>query len=379
MHRREVLLSMTEVLKKSGAATKAQVVGESARFGMDQLSVDHQLQEFVHRQVLVDNAGFYQCKIPFFARWLKEVGFREISTTFTDVATMETRRREEEASRVSAEEIVAICSRWPHYKGRRIGTEEVRAWLDQFGSNVDQRLMFTLVQHVRIYSEDELRSKLRDAHGIVSRGLVERRAHRQMKRSDILVSYLDGPGKSGAHLARLYVDENGLYKENMIELADLEAGLSRDNVQAIVFVDDFVGTGDSATNYLEKLWKEFGETLSANNRKMFFVSIAGFGAAVDRVARKVEQLQMQISIHVCDALGDDKHCFSHSSQLFACDNDRVAATDIAYRKGVALCKQAPMGYGDCQALVVFSHNCPNNTLPILWDKSQQWNPLFRRD
>jgi uncharacterized protein len=246
MLRREVLLSMAEVLIKSGSATKAQVVGEAGRFGVDRLGVEHQLQEFVHRQVLIDKAGFYECKIPFFGRWLKEIGVQEISTTFTDVAAMEARRREEESNRITAEEIVSLCSRWPHYKGRHLGSEDVRAWLEQFGSDTDQRLMFKLLQSARLYSEDELRSRLRDAHGIVGRGLVERRVLRQMKRDDIVVSYLDGPGKSGAHLARLYVDENGIYKDNMVELGQLEQALSKANIQALVFVDDFVGTGESA-------------------------------------------------------------------------------------------------------------------------------------
>src|SRR5262249_28302653 len=158
------------------------------------------------------------------------------------------RRLEQERARVHAHEIARICFRW-HYKGRRVGSEDVRAWLEQFGENTDQRLMFRLLENIRFYSEDELRSKMTEAHGIVSRGLVERRSHRQVKRSDILVSYLDGPGKSGAHLARLYVDENGIYKDNLVELGQLRHALSCDGIQAVVFVDDFVGTGDSACSY----------------------------------------------------------------------------------------------------------------------------------
>jgi hypothetical protein len=38
----------------------------------------------------------------------------------------------------------------------------------------------------------------------------------------------------------------------------------------------------------------------------------------------------------------------------------------------------PLGTGGQQALVVFEHNCPNNTLPLLWKKTDAWTPVFER-
>ncbi len=379
MRRRQVLISMAEVLKKSGSVGKQQIIGEAGRFGMDGFAVERELQEFVHRQVLVEKDGFYNCKIPFFSRWLKEIGFLEISTTFTDLAAIEARRREEEKARVTADEIVRLCSEWPIYKGRRVGAEQVRAWLEQFGGSADQRLMFKILQNVKIYSEDELRAKMKDVHGIVSRGLIERKAIRQIKRSDILVSYLDGPGKSGAHIARLYCDENNIYKDNLVEPDHLPQALDREGIQALVFVDDFVGTGDSVSGYISSFATTIGEKLSSLNLRTFFVAVAGFAAAIQKVHLVVNQYGLPIKIHVCDSLEDRHHCFSDRSIVFASEAERITAMDLAYRKGAMLCKQAPLGYGGCQAMVVFSHNCPNNTLPILWDHTGHWNPLFRRD
>jgi hypothetical protein len=137
--------------------------------------------------------------------------------------------------------------------------------------------------------------------------------------------------------------------------------------------------GNLRIGYLAKLSEEVGHILSSRPFRVFFVAISGFEKALARVEEKIETLKLNITVHLCDGLNDSHRCFSERSGIYSSENERMAATDIAYRKGVALCKQAPLGYGDCQALVVFSHNCPNNTLPILWDHGRHWTPLFRRD
>ena len=42
---------------------------------------------------------------------------------------------------------------------------------------------------------------------------------------------------------------------------------------------------------------------------------------------------------------------------------------------------SPRGFGDCGFVVVFAHNCPNNTIPILHARDpggRRWEGLFRR-
>jgi uncharacterized protein len=312
---------------------------------------------------------------------LRTVGPRQISTTYTEAEALKIYREKEEKSVVRSDEIVQTINRWGTYKGRSISTDDVRAWLEQFGRRSDQRLMFRLLQHLRFYSEDEVRERMKVAHGIVVRGLVERVSHKQVKRwQSLIVSYLDGPGKSGARFAKLYIDENGIYHESLIERGQLKGALSkREDVQAVVFVDDLVGSGQSAADYLQAFLHECGDIVKAKSIRVFFVAVCGFERGMHYIQEHLRSDVRQLNVHFCDPLDESDSCFRDQSKVFPDQNERPRAREIAETRGTLLCKPAPLGYSDSEALVVFSHNCPNNTLPILWEKNRDWIPPFRRD
>jgi hypothetical protein len=318
-------------------------------------------------------------RLAFFGKWLSEKGMNLIITTFADRDPILIRKKQEEEDFVRSEEVVALIDKWGTYRGQRITEDKVRTWLSQFGSNSNQRLMFQLLQGVTFYTADNIRSKMKEAHGMVIRGLKRVIEEKKRKRADILVSYLDSVGKSGAHYARLYADENEIYFENIVERANLKSTLSeKQDLQALVFVDDFVGSGDSACEYFKALEKDCGEILHSGKLGLFFITICGFQAAQEKIDSVLSKLDLPVSTHICDPLTEASKCFSDQSLIFTDPPTREKAQELAYRHGVNLEKKWPLGWKDCQATVVFDSSCPNNCLPILWKGSKSWTPLFRR-
>ena len=58
-----------------------------------------------------------------------------------------------------------------------------------------------------------------------------------------------------------------------------------------------------------------------------------------------------------------------------------AAKELCQRLGINVDKSRPLGYEEQGLLIVFSRNCPNNTLPILHSSGrgeERWKPLFER-
>ncbi len=384
IRRRKVLLALANVLRHSEKAGKADIVAQDiVSTELDQTVIESELRRFVQRRVLVEDNGLYDCKVPFFKTWLMSVGVRDILTTFSDFdAVLERRRREEEAY-VQDEEIVELTDGWGSYQGRKIGSGEVRAWLNQFGDYISQRLMFKILQGIRFYSDGLIRERLKEAHGIVRRGLVWEMKKGERKRRDILVSYLDFPGKSGGgKYAKLYADENGIYYRNVVERSRIAEVVSqRKDLQALVFIDDFIGTGESVRDYFKQLERDCGVALrEANLKRIYFIAITGFQESQDDIERAIARYGLPIEVHILDPLDSSDRCFGENSRIFPERSERLQAERIAYEHGVRIVKRNPLGYGNCQSTVVFSDSCPNNDLPILWAESADppWRPLFRR-
>lgn len=389
MNRRKVFLALAEISRRDSNISKEKIIEQAIKYGLDEPTVKSELRDFERRQIIVsEDNNFYKYKVPFFGKWLQEKGINEIITTFTDLDAILLRKKQEEEAYVRSQEIVdLIRSRsWGTYLGQSITSENVRAWLSQFNEYTEQRLMFQILKHLKFYSRDNIRSKMKEAHGIIVRGGISVRTYeteRQRKRSDILVSCLEGnPSKSSSSYAKLFADENEIYSDYAVERGKLKQTLSNKDkmrkIKALVFVDDFIGTGGSACQYFEELANECQDLIRNSNLIVFFISVSGFQEAKVRLENKLIELDFNVKVHICDPLDESDKVFSPRSKVFSNPRDLEQAKNVAFKYGSSLVKSNPLGYGDCQAAVVFADACPNNTLPILWSDSKDWIPLFKR-
>lgn len=379
--RRSLLVAMGNALRKRKFADRAAIVGEARSLGLSEPDVIDLLDQFERRRVLEkDENGHYHCVVRFFELWLSERGMREILTSFPEQDESHRRQHEEDELYVRSEEISRLVSNWGTYRGRAITEDSVRNWLKQFGELKAQRLMFKILESVRFYSGQRIREKLREAHGIVRRDLVHRIEKGKRKRSDILVTYHDAPGKSGAHYAKLYADENGIYYQNVVEKGELATTLlgRASEISAVVFVDDFVGTGQSAIEYLTGMDREIWPIAVDNQVKSYFFAVCGFTKGADRLRKALRAEHLPLSVHICDPLDESDKCFSEASSVFPDEGSRLEGLREARHFGSRLEKKNPLGWGELQAAVVFEDAIPNASLPILWAEDAEWKALFPR-
>jgi hypothetical protein len=380
VQRRKVLLSFADCIRSTSQATQNSISISARAYGLSDEQVLHELREFERRQIFKKPTDAYACKVPLFSKWLVEKGYQEIVTSVVDRGALLSFKMQEERERVKDEELTALCSSWGLYLGQEITTELLRTWLNQFKGNNIQRLMFKVLLAVRFYSAIKIREKMREAHDIVKPQVPWVRKPKQPKRRDILVAALGGVAHSGAEYARRYADENQIYPDNVLAVEDLpQIADKRDELKGIVLIDDFIGTGQTTVGMLRKLTPEVKGILGRESVSKFLIAVTGFTAALEAVETEIQNLGVGIETHLLEPLVGSRMVFSDTSTVFADESEKLKAKDYAYEYGVKIEPDIPLGYGNCEAAVVFENKIPNNCLPILWSRSKGWKPIFPRN
>lgn len=250
-----------------------------------------------------------------------------------------------------------------------ITEESIRDWIYQFDRS-HGRLAIKILE--KVFFVDQ--SKILTAYQSIHQQLTS-------LEDDLLRVYFVGyghAGSSGQGLLYRYKTANRLrhtgIEANFIGMADIPDRLTLVQNSAILFVDDFVGSGDLAS----KLWRR-----SANDREPALEDIVPasvrncyLGVAV-AYQQGIDAIQgnTRLTVLPWKIFPERERVLSDSSSIFS-QAEKGLIRSYCRRTGCS--SDFMTGYGDTQSLVVFEHNCPNDSLPILWYDSEHWKALFAR-
>ena len=343
------------------------------------------LEDFCRRGVFREHDGKYRPTVKLFADWLIESGFSMLITDQLGDELFEAKQIIEDKAYVESKDIVSVTTSWDLYQGREITTEDVRAWLSQVESNLEQRLLFKVLQNVRFVREAEVREKFAVAHSSIRRKLpVVVKKSRAQHRNDIVVTYADSPGKSGAFFAGLYANTNEIVSANVVSpdnLSDIFTKLDAGRPLGLVIVDDMIGTGRTLVDKLQELSESF---LLKNTEIDITVSVVVMTATrvgERRVRKYLVDSMPNADLVICELLEDKHFAFGDSLGFWETQEEKSKALTLLRDLGIRVQKRQPLGFENQGLLLTFSRNCPNNSLPILHGSgrtSSPWHPLFPR-
>jgi len=330
--------------------------------------------------------GKVTIQLPIFQRWLQDVGVTKlIASTLADDLESELQKANDLAY-VTAKEIESLVKTWPLYRGHQITGEAVRAWLEQVEQPQDQRLLFTMLTQLKFVTVAQIAEELRNAHERVVAKTTPppTRENKVEKRRDLLITYLDGPGKSGATYARAYAKENGLLMDLVVEPGKAQRRLSGDGekLNAVVVVDDLAGTGRSIADSLSSLMQELGPAMLAKGIPLVVVLLYSTEEAQSKIELALRGLKgVPTQLHVCNILSEADRAFPTDGIGFWKDEQmRDRAKALCVRLGTGLYKE-PLGFGSQSLLIAFPDTCPNNNLPIIFASrsgNNAWDALLPR-
>ena len=133
------------------------IMDNRSSLNLSEIEVTAVLNDFQRREVLREENRSYVLVLPVFQSWLVDVGVSQLIVRLANEELANSVVIVENEASVRSDEIVLLAERWPTYKGQRIGTDEIKMWLNQEVSHRDQRLLFELLKRVRFYSESLIR------------------------------------------------------------------------------------------------------------------------------------------------------------------------------------------------------------------------------
>ena len=384
--RSRVLIAIGRVMRKGLPLTYENIVAEKSFMKIQDAEIWHELQDFCQRAILAEEGGRYSFVLPFFGEWIKQSGVNSLVIDHSSEDLEVSLKQREDEAYVKDSEIIELIQKWPTYRGREISSAAVRSWLEQVESRVEQRLLFKILKAVKLYSRQEVSEMLRTSYRTVQRSLPQytQRA-RAERRSDVLITYVDGPAKSGAAYASWYAEENRISANCVKEMREFAKALQEHeekanvSVHGIVIVDDIIGTGKSLSANLSSFVSENYRILEVRNPFISVIAVCGTTDGQIKVRDILKQLPYKnIDLITCDPMLAKCSAFGGGTGIWDSQDEYEEAKALCRRLGSKLVSKAPLGFGDQGLLIVLPDNCPNNSLPILHASGASWTPLFPR-
>jgi hypothetical protein len=387
LRRSRVLVAAARCLRDRVSLTLENLVDRKVSPELTSGEVQSVLNDFQMRQIISEKSNEYCFNLPIFSGWLSDVGASELVADTLSEELAQSTLAEENAAMVRAEEIVNLARSWTTYRGRAIGTEDIRAWFQQVPEIKSQRILFEILKKVKMYSETHIRERLESAHSIVRTAIPpEVQKTRTQRRNDIAVVYVDGEGKSGSTYAAMYAEQNRISAKAVFGAASFaEKILPHIEVHgppaAVVIIDDIAATGDSLQKNVRNFVLEHSSIFETAILRV--ISLIATQAAYDRLTEAFQGLEIDVDFRACEVVGDEHRAFPETRAGWETEDGWYRAKALCEQLGANIYPNNPLGYGGLGLLVVFPTTVPNNSLPILHSHSKsssevKWNPLFHR-
>jgi hypothetical protein len=198
------------------------------------------------------------------------------------------------------------------------------------------------------------------------------------------------PSESGARLLYYFRQINHLSKDLFVDLGSAfisdGAGSRVSPLRAVdptasryIFFDDLVGSAQQAKNYLaERLARirQHGPDLDLRFMSLF---------ATTKGLEVLNEPKLFAGKASCLFELDETYRAFRTDQRYFPNSlgpefDLAIFQAMSVNYGATLYPNYPLGYRDGQLMIGFTHNTPDNTLPIFWNEgnSTPWTPMFVR-
>ncbi|HEY0027022.1 MAG TPA: ProQ/FINO family protein [Allosphingosinicella sp.] len=264
-----------------------------------------------------------------------------------------------------------LFAEWSNGKGP-VAPARLFRWMEQIEPK-RRSVALRLLAELRYYDDDHIRNEW----SRIFRDLVPAEA----KTSSTLLVAAGGAEKSATHNAYFIRQALSQFPPSVSSI-DTAFAFVRANGDVnyhkectVIIFDDILGSGDTVMRFLDQF-----AAASLIKARLLVVSLVSTKLAKER-------LEMRLgpgTVITGRLLENRDKAFGEENTLWDNEEDRVRSRRWAEQIGLALGFSAEhaLGWRGGEALIAFSYNIPNNSLPLLWGEGQvrgkPWVPLFTR-
>ncbi|HFS7497182.1 hypothetical protein KPE82_08135 [Acinetobacter baumannii] len=311
---------------------------------------------FTKLQLLSQNVWDYACERPQINKWLSQFNGQVLTS-------------EEEQKYM-----ICALSKFMYFSQRMVREMLISLYRDYVRSSIIQK----------IRKENSDTRDLENLNGLYQQDL-----------KNTLFIGVGNPAESGAHLLYIFRQVNDLEKDLFSDLHgafDIKSSQDGDipnwtlrekysNVKRLIFFDDFVGGGTQASRYLAKPFLSIRKNYPS--LEITFISLFSTTDGLKRLnepsifdGKAICLFELDETFKSCS---EKSRYFEHTKEWFEIEKFK----SIVQHYGNDLYPDGPLGHSNCELLIGFSHNTPNNTLPVFWKNGYTtdntiWHPIFAR-
>jgi len=233
--------------------------------------------------------------------------------------------------------------------------EDIVQWLRIFPEIKDKYLALKILTFMDYYDGDDIRRALFEGYNSIIKEVSPKDEW-----GEIAICPASSLGKSGGYLTYRLKRVANLSDNQFINIDMLDEKFVK-NKKAIIFVDDFIGTG----NQCVELWNKIHDI--ARYTRLYLLVLYSLEKGLDRVKRKTG-----FKIVYDKVVNNEKLIFSEKNKFFSeAEKERILQI-CEYIGG-----KDYLGYENSQACIAFEHTTPNNTI-VLLRGNRNFRGLFSR-
>jgi len=238
----------------------------------------------------------------------------------------------------------------------KIPEKNIQEWLLNFESTVDRKTALKILNKISYVTYNDLKSLC---------SILYNRIQNQLGDSfeNCRYSFIDKVTSGSAHIQKLFQEQNNIAEE---KFSTLESLPQVSELTPLILLDDFIGSGQTFSKWFKNT--KIIQDLQKNNYQVYYCVLTAF-------EKGKLFIESDVSIPVMFGYLYEKNQQVKDGNLFENDDkEKIIKLVDAYAPKLS---DYSWGYDDCQLLVAFESNIPNNSLSILWS-DQGWKPLIER-